>query len=463
VPRLPGRPAARLAVPLLLPALLLGAASAARADDVPPAPPAPPAAPAPPPLPAVLTGTVLGSDGRAVDALLGFDWLDAQGHRLDRNGCIQSPTCPVPGYGTVLRINPDLVATGTADTSTATTTFSVQPPPGAARLFLEAYPQDETHRTNEARYGHAMRHSVALPYDGPLPVTLPLVLCDQGGRVGTVRGTATKDGQPFALKRVVAWSLEPFDALTRPVLGWNIGTASADGTFAVPNLAGDQRYQVWVTAQDDSVRKSFGVVVPGCGETALSVSFDPPKPDPVEAPAPVPPPAPSLVTPVVTAGQGAVVEAAADPGATVVLMAATRPSTTLRVVRRTTASPSGYVAFTVYPNAATELRLATPAGLVGAPVVLGVRSHVSLAAAKTVVPRTYRFTGRLLPGRTQAVSLYQRTATGRRLLASGTSQADGTYSIVRRFLVPGPLDVQAVSQADALNAEGSSASVHLRV
>lgn len=439
-------------MPLLLPALLVGAATAARADEVPP-----------PPLPPVLTGTVLGSDGRAVDALLGFDWLDAQGHRLDRNGCVQSAACPVPGYGTVLRVNPDLVATGTADTATATTTFSVQPPPGAARLFLEAYPQDQTHRTNEARYGHAMRHSVALPYDGPLPVTLPLVLCDEGGLVGTVRGTATKDGQPLPLKRVVAWSLESFDPLVRPVLGWNIGAASADGTFAVPNLVGDQRYQVWVTAQDDSVRKSYGVVVPACGETALSVSFDPPRPDPVDVPAPVPPPAPSLVKPVVTAGEGAVVEAAADPGATVVLMAATRPGTDLRVVRRSTASPSGYVAFTVYPTAATELRLATPAGLVGAPVVLGVRSHVSLAAARTTAPRTYRFTGRVLPGRAQTVQLYARTATGRRLLATGRSAADGTYSIVRRFLVPGPLDVAAVTRADALNAEGSSASVRVRV
>ena len=161
-----------LTLPVLLAPLLTLGGAPASAQEAPREP--------------LLYGTIDGEDGRAVDALLGFDWLDAQGRRLNRDGCLQSPACPLPSYGTVLRVNPDLVATGTADTATATTTFSVQPPPGAARLFLEVYPQDETHRTNEARYGHAMRHSVPLPHDGPLAVHLPLVRCDEGGRVGSV-------------------------------------------------------------------------------------------------------------------------------------------------------------------------------------------------------------------------------------------------------------------------------------
>lgn len=435
-----------LVLPLLLPLVLLP--GTARAQEAPPEP--------------LVTGTIDGSDGRAVDALLGFDWLDADGRRLNRDGCPQSPQCPLPSYGTVLRVNPDLVATGTADTATATTTFSVRPPLGAAKLMLEAYPQDETHRTNEARYGHAMRHSVPLPLEGPLEVHLPLVPCDEGGIVGAVRGTGTLGGAPLPLRRVVAWSLEPFDAFVRPSLGWNIGTASVDGTFTVPNLAGDQRYQVWVTAADGTVRRSFGVFVPRCGETRLDLSFDPPATPTV--PVALPPPPPTLPKPVITSGETALVEGAADPGATVELLAASRPDPTLRVVRRTTASPSGYVSFSVLPATTTELRLRTPGGEAGSPALLQVRSGVSVTVARTTAPRTLRLSGGVRPGRAQAVSLYLRVGDGgRRLLATGRSGADGRYALTRRFLVPGTLDLFVTTRGDALTTEGRSPVVRTRL
>ncbi len=38
------------------------------------------------------------------------------------------------------------------------------------------------------------------------------------------------------------------------MLGWNIGTATSAGTFRLPNLPPDQRYQVWLTAEDGTVR-----------------------------------------------------------------------------------------------------------------------------------------------------------------------------------------------------------------
>ncbi len=438
---------------LLAPFLLAALALPAAAQEAPDGAPAPAPAPAEP----ALTGTIDGTDGRAVNALLGFDWLDAQGRHLDRNGCVQSEACPLRGYATVLRTNPTLPATGSADTSTATTTWSVQPPPGAVRLFLEAYPQDERLRTVEERYGHAMRHGVALPHDGPLPLRLPLVRCDEGGAVGTVRGTATRDGAPAPLTRVVAWSLEAFDPVSRPVLGWNIGTASADGTFVVPNLVADQRYQVWVTAADGAVRKSFGVAVPRCAETQLAVSFDPPpvaEPAP-EEPAPVPPPpAPVLPRSVVGVGESAVVEGTAAPGAAVELLAADRPGGALRVVRTGTASPSGYYVFSVAPTTTTELRVRT-GGEPGAPAVLQVRSRVSAGYARTA-PKTYRVSGGVRPARAQDVALYLRTGGGRRLLSTARTGADGRYAFSRRFAVAGTLDLFVVARADARNAEGAS-------
>lgn len=442
-----------LAPALLAPALLL-APLPASAQDAPP-PSTPPAEP-------VLTGTIDGTDGRAVNALLGFDWLNAQGQRIDRNGCVQSEACPLRGYATVVRTNPTVPATGTPDTATATTTWSVQPPPGAARLFLEAYPQDERLRTNEARYGHAMRHSVPLPHDGPLPLRLPLVRCDEGGAVGTVRGTGTREGRPLALTRVVAWSLDAYDPVRRPVLGWNIGTASQDGTFVVPNLVADQRYQVWLTAADGTVRKTFGVVAPHCAETQLAVSFDAPRQPAPTPPAPPPPPAPVLPRPVVGVGESAVVEGAAAPGAVVELLAASRPARELRVVRTATASPSGHYAFTVAPATTTELRVRT-GGEPGAPALLQVRSRASASYARTA-PRTLRVSGGVRPARAQDVALYLRTGDGgRRLLGSARTGADGRYAFARRFAATGTFELLVVARADALNAEGSSPVTRVRV
>ncbi len=142
----------RLATPVLLLGLAVAAITgpAASAQEVEP--------------PNLLTGTLLGTDGRAVNALLGFDWQNAEGRRIDRKGCVQSPECPLPGYASVVRVNPTLVAEGTSDTATASTTWEVPTPPGATQVFIEAYPQNEKFRTDETRYGHAMRHT-----RGPAP------------------------------------------------------------------------------------------------------------------------------------------------------------------------------------------------------------------------------------------------------------------------------------------------------
>lgn len=438
---------------LVVPVLLLGlvaASSTAAAQEAEPA--------------NLLTGTLEGTDGRAVNALLGFDWQNAEGRRIDRHGCVQSAACPLPGYASVVRVNPTLTAEGTSDTSTATTTWEVPSPPGAVQVFIEAYPQNERFRTDEARYGHAMRHSVPLPHNGPLPLKLPVTRCDDGGTVGSIRGTGTVGLQPTPLRRVVAWSLEAYDPITRPVIGWNIGTASADGTFVVPNLVPDQRYQLWVTAADGTVRKQFGVVVNRCAETRTTLAFDPPHApydgpaaSPSAAPAPEPPPSPTLQQPLITAGQAAMLDGAAEPGTAVELLASTRPGGAYRVVRTTTASPSGYYSFSVQPPTATDLKVRV-GRQDSASVLLRVRSAVSMTPAATATPRTLRFAGRVSPARGGTLELFLRLGNGgRRLLASTPVRSDGTYLLVRRFAALGSFDVFTASRATGLNEPGRSA------
>ena len=421
----------------------------------------------------VLSGVIRATDGRAVNALIGLDFLDDQGRKIRRDGCIQSPECPFVGYGGVLRINESLPAEGSTDTTTWATSWSYTAPPGTAQVFIEVYPQNASYKTDESRYGHAMRHSVKVPTSGPVDLLLPLVLCGEGGTVGSISGTAVKGGAPHPVRRVVAWSLDAYDPVSRPVLGWNIGTATSDGRFRLPNLPPDQRYQVWLTAEDGTVRKTFGVRVETCADTDLQVSFDPPpepsatptatmSPSPSPAPAPEPPSAPTLEQPVVTAGQSATLSGAAEPGQRVELWAYSRPSTQFRLVRVGTASPSGRYTFSVTPPTDTRLHVRV-AGLDSSSTVLGVRHLVRLGATRTGT-RAYRFSGTVFPKRAGVrVDVLARTSGGLRLLTSARTTSTGTWSVGRTFTGTATWDVVARTAPDGVNRSGTSAPVRVTI
>lgn len=421
----------------------------------------------------VLSGAIRATDGRAVNALIGLDFLDDQGRSLRRDGCVRGPDCPFVGYGGVLRVNENLPAEGAADPAGWTTTWSYTAPAGTVQVFIEVYPQNASYRTDESRYGHAMRHSVRVPADGPVDLLLPLVLCGEGGQVGSISGTAVKDGAPHPVRRVVAWSLDAYDPVSRPVLGWNIGTASSDGTFRVPNLVQDQRYQVWLTAEDGTVRKTFGVPVQPCADTSLQVSFDPPpepsatptatvSPSPEPGPEPEPPSAPTLERTVVTAGQSATLSGAAEPGQAVQLWAYSRPGTAYRLVRSTTVAPSGRYTFSVTPPTDTRLRVRV-AGLDSESTVLGVQHLVRMSATRTGV-RAYRFAGTVFPKRAGVrVDVLARTSSGLRLLTTARTGADGRWSVARTFSGTAAWDVLARTAPDGVNRSGTSPAVRVVV
>src|SRR5688500_13912203 len=183
----------------------------------------------------IISGVIDGSDGRAVNALIGIDLQDASGQVLDKNGCVRSAECPVNSYGVIVNVNRTLPPEGSADTSTATIHWQADLPPNTATVYIEVYPKNERGVTTETRYGHAMRHSVRVPTEEAIDLHLPLI-CSQGGTTGAIRGTATKNGSAIALRRAITWSIDQYHPVDRPTLGWNIGTTAADGTYVIPNL-----------------------------------------------------------------------------------------------------------------------------------------------------------------------------------------------------------------------------------
>ena len=225
-------------------------------------------------LPHTFSGTILGSDGRAVGALIGFYLHDAQGRQITEQGCVESAVCPVEGYAMNLRMNKDLGAEGSPDTRHWDTRWSITVPPNTASVYIEVYPQATGFGgTDESRYGSTMRHKVPVPFGGPVHLRLPLDRCDLGGRTGTIEGVATKGGKRVSLKRAIAWSLAPDNNDGRPILGWNVEPPGPNGTYRLPNLASGQNYQVWITTAAGQVRKTFHVPVRPCQTTRLDVRF----------------------------------------------------------------------------------------------------------------------------------------------------------------------------------------------
>ena len=219
-----------------------------------------------------VTGTILGSDGRAVDAFLGFDLKDSSGRTIDKNGCLAT-RCGLHGYGITLRLNGGLPADGSANRTGWATGWTIQVPTNTARMFVEVYPfsAGTYGHTDERRYGHSYRRNIAIPYPVRINLRLPLI-CAAGGTTGTISGRATMGGAATTLKRIGAWSLAADNNGPTPILGWTIGTTGS-GTFSLPNLAGGQKYQVIATASDGRVKRYYDVAVNSCRTTTLGVAF----------------------------------------------------------------------------------------------------------------------------------------------------------------------------------------------
>jgi hypothetical protein len=219
-----------------------------------------------------VTGTILGSDGRAVDVFIGFDLKDSSGRTIDKNGCLATK-CGLHGYGITKRLNGDVPATGAADRTGHATTWSVTVPSNTARMFIEVYPfsAGTYGKTDESRYGHSYRRNIPIPYPARINLRLPLI-CSQGGTTGAISGRSTVGGTATTLKRVATWSLGADNNGPTPILGWNVGTASA-GTFTLPNLPAGQKYQVLATAPNGTLKRYYNVQVNSCRTTTLNVAF----------------------------------------------------------------------------------------------------------------------------------------------------------------------------------------------
>ena len=219
------------------------------------------------------SGDILGSDGRAVDAFLGIDLQDAAGRALNADGCLRS-SCGGSGYAITMRLNAGLAATGSADRTGWETHWTAAIPSNAAKVFVEAYPRNAGAYgvTNDVRYGRALRRLAAPAALANAHLRLPLQ-CAAGGGTGVITGATTIGGVRHQVTRVSAFSIGADNNVASPILGFNIGTSAANGTFRIPSLAAGTRYRVFAVRSAGGPTKTVDAVVGRCAATATSLAF----------------------------------------------------------------------------------------------------------------------------------------------------------------------------------------------
>jgi hypothetical protein len=155
--------------------------------------------------PSFIGGTLVGVDGRALDAHMGVaaGYRDSAGrfHPLKPDGSPADPA--MGGYSWIERLNPTLPATG-GDVGDRTWGMCVA---RALRTFYaEAYPKDPvdaTHDpvhqvTNKERYGSSAYYAgtVTVGQKGDTLVRLPTTYQANGGNTGGLQGYITYRGHP---------------------------------------------------------------------------------------------------------------------------------------------------------------------------------------------------------------------------------------------------------------------------
>lgn len=222
-----------------------------------------------------ITGTILGQDGRFVDAMLGFDLMRVTSagvqHINGRVGSSGYGCAGYRGYGQVLRVNPDVPATGS--TTVGSSTWSVVIPANVNQVIVEVYPKaaGPDSPVDDRRYGGALRWKVPIPYGKPIHIRLPAG-CGTGGRNGYIAGYGYKGSTRVKLDRVVAWSTAKDNYAQKPILGFKIGHTYDNGVFKIRQLAPGQAYTVIYSYGGRSIQK-FGIYVHPCKGTTASIRF----------------------------------------------------------------------------------------------------------------------------------------------------------------------------------------------
>jgi hypothetical protein len=213
-----------------------------------------------------VSGTLRGSDGRSVNALIGLVLqVGAGGAGVGLDGCEQG------GYAATRSINPTVPAEGQGPGSAATFSFT-NLPANVTHFWLEIYPKQPGGQTTREFYGGSLlRDQVLGGGRTGLNVTLPAACGHNGGNTGTIEVRAFRDGSPAPVSYVYAFSYPPMGP---PGGGWGATGLQQPypTTFRMEALRPGMGYHVIVEMPGLSDFNAYEVPVRPCQTTVLWVS-----------------------------------------------------------------------------------------------------------------------------------------------------------------------------------------------
>ena len=220
-----------------------------------------------------ISGTVLGSDYRALNVQISFDVVDKYNRRLAMDGCLKAT-----GYTKYFLFNRLMSSEGEPRSSSNQWKFRLSNlPANAARVYIETYPRSpgnpdcSTCAGKEVwtRYGRGMRRAVAVNSSG-VNVRLPLI-CGRGGTTGKIVGKITdRSKNPVSPDSLYMWSEAPDNNTANPIMGWGARAAKETGSFTSTPLASGQKYTL-IATRGSKTYKLTGVPVSSCKSTPVWV------------------------------------------------------------------------------------------------------------------------------------------------------------------------------------------------
>jgi hypothetical protein len=203
----------------------------------------------------IVSGTIMGTDGNVVDALIGFDVRDGAGNMIDLGA-------KKVGYSSIQRMNYCVPSSGASATQTCPngyvtgTTWSVKVPYNATKIYIEVYPKAASSSnwyhsatydgpfagtTDTSTYSATYRREISLPGSvSNVKIALPRSCGVAGAQTGSLFGHIA--GWPIGHTGTAnAWSMASNTLATQ---GFGLGLVDANGNYRINGLMAGQRYGI---------------------------------------------------------------------------------------------------------------------------------------------------------------------------------------------------------------------------
>jgi hypothetical protein len=191
-------------------------------------------------------GTLIGQDGRDINAQVSLAVVDKYGKTIDRYGCRTA------GYTASIWMNKRVSGNGAVHTSATTRNWRLSGlPRNAVKVWIEVWTRTSTDTPGCAgcdgpldthRYGFVNRRTIPVN-TGTVRLMAPLHCGIGRGSTGNIQGTLTnKHGTKVSFGSIHAWSMLNPDG-SKPLQGWGQAVRKL-GYYKIDALASGQDYVI---------------------------------------------------------------------------------------------------------------------------------------------------------------------------------------------------------------------------